>query len=403
MQRFRTLPLLPILVSLVAGLLLGRFILGWWLPVNLTDAGPRNLAQTDRLDHLDNYVRGLLPYVASGNTAEIGRALCYPTNDFEVVSLRAASIQDLITAEPAQQGLIGETLNQYNTVLNSLANSGGCEAIHDEIVGSIDRTGFIAGLPWTTCLFGLLILAALLGGLWFLSDQQGSRPQRNTSTASNRGQTPSKWNDRQSRSQQSSLEESSMDSSSSSSSLFDGSRYAPPLDDASDEYVEEVETFSNADAGFVATYTRGNDSFERVFEIYGTDNNYLGDCSVQIADTVGNDRQKISAFEIRLFEVGNPRSVTKLVMSEHAYNDGTLRSRLAAQGTPVLAERRQPIMLEGSLITIETDITELIYASVETEPENSIFERFSVKLKAFVNQPDDSDESGYASSDWLDS
>ncbi len=411
MQRFRKLPLLPILVSLIAGLLLGRFILGWWFPVNLTRTGPRNLEQSDRIAHLDNYVRGLLPYASTGNTAELGRALCYPVDDFDAVNGRATALKELITNEPAQQGLVGETLNQYNTVLDALSRGGGCETVRADIVGEPENVGLLGGLgvPWRTCLLGLIVLALLMGLLWFLAGSQAGSSQRRSTSEDGNDDKVERGGRRRTIGGGRSRRMPETPAAAVQEPSLEQTRYAPPVIEPA-PVVEtttyqqspppEPESFSSAEAGFVATYTRGNESFERVFEIYGTDNNYLGDCSVQIADTVGNDRGNVTAFEIRLFEVGNPRSVTKLVMSEHAYNDSALRARLATQGTPVLAERHQPIMLQGNLITIETDITELIYAAIVTEPENSVFDRFSVKLKAFVNRPSSSSD---RASDWLDS
>ena len=106
---------------------------------------------------------------------------------------------------------------------------------------------------------------------------------------------------------------------------------------------------------------------------------------------MGSDPADVTAFKIRLFEAGSPRSVTKLLMSEYAFNDNALKARLGTQGETVLAQMGEPITLEGKSITVDTYLTDLLYSNDNGQPVRSVFDTLSVKLKAFVNRPEDAD------------
>ena len=89
-------------------------------------------------------------------------------------------------------------------------------------------------------------------------------------------------------------------------------------------------------AQFMTTYMQGDDLYDDSFSIDSPSGEFLGECGVGISDTVGvGDPKKVTAFEVWLFDKNDIQTVTKVLMSEHAFNDQNIRQRLASKGEPV--------------------------------------------------------------------
>jgi len=86
-------------------------------------------------------------------------------------------------------------------------------------------------------------------------------------------------------------------------------------------------------AQFMTTYVLGDDLYDDSFSIDAPDGSFLGECGIGISETIGvGDPKKVMAFEVWLFDKNDIRTVTKVLMSNHAFNDEALKSRLAAKG-----------------------------------------------------------------------
>jgi hypothetical protein len=124
---------------------------------------------------------------------------------------------------------------------------------------------------------------------------------------------------------------------------------------------------------FVTSYSLGNDVYDESFSIESPTGDFLGECGVGISETIGvGDPDKVTAFEVWLFDKNDIRTVTKVLMSEHAFNDQELRARLATKGEPVLAQPNQVITLETLTLRIDAMVTETMYGTGEL-PANSFF------------------------------
>jgi hypothetical protein len=133
---------------------------------------------------------------------------------------------------------------------------------------------------------------------------------------------------------------------------------------------------------FFTTYQLGEDTYDESFSIETPMNEFLGECGVGISETVGEgDPDKVTAFEVWLFDKSDIRTVTKVLMSEHAYQDDDLRAKLASKGDAVLAQPGSPFTLETSGLQVRVDVTELVYGDEELPP-NSFFSRLTVELVA---------------------
>jgi len=135
---------------------------------------------------------------------------------------------------------------------------------------------------------------------------------------------------------------------------------------------------------FITTYQLGEDSYDESFSIETPTGEFLGECGVGISETIGTgDPDKVTAFEVWLFDKSDIRTVTKVLMSEHAFQDDALRARLASKGEAVLAKQGSPILLETSGLQVRVDVTELTYGEGEPQPR-SFFSKLTVELVAMA-------------------
>ncbi len=136
-------------------------------------------------------------------------------------------------------------------------------------------------------------------------------------------------------------------------------------------------------AHFITTYVIGDDLYDDSFSIDAPNGAFLGECGVGISDTIGvGDPKKVTAFEVWLFDKNDIQTVTKVLMSSHAMNDGAIKQRLASKGEPILVEPGQQILLETATLQLEAKVLELVYGQ-GAMPSGSFFERMTLELTVF--------------------
>ena len=147
-------------------------------------------------------------------------------------------------------------------------------------------------------------------------------------------------------------------------------------------HPQEAEPALPALGHFVTSYSLGNDTYDESFSIETSAGEFLGECGVGISETIGSgDPDKVTAFEVWLFDKNDIRTVTQVVMSDHAFSDPDLRASLAPKGEAVLAEVSKPMVLETATLRLDVLITEMNYGSGAL-PTNSFFDRLTVELVA---------------------
>jgi hypothetical protein len=141
---------------------------------------------------------------------------------------------------------------------------------------------------------------------------------------------------------------------------------------------------------FFTSYQLGEDTYDESFSIESPTGEFLGECGMGISETIGDgEPDKVTAFEVWLFDKSDIRTVTKVLMSEYAFNDDAFRAKLAPKGEAVLAHPGTPITLETSSLQVHVDVTELVYGEGEFPP-GSFFSRLVVELVAMA-KPAESD------------
>jgi hypothetical protein len=133
---------------------------------------------------------------------------------------------------------------------------------------------------------------------------------------------------------------------------------------------------------FYTDYQLGEDTYDESFSIESPTGEFLGECGMGISEIIGDgEPDKVTAFEVWLFDKSDIRTVTKVLMSEYAYGDDALRAKLAPRGAAVLAQPGSPVTLETSSLAIQVDVTELEYGQEELPP-GSYFSKLMVELVA---------------------
>ncbi len=135
---------------------------------------------------------------------------------------------------------------------------------------------------------------------------------------------------------------------------------------------------------FFTTYQLGEDTYDESFSIETPMGEFLGECGVGISETIGvGDPDRVTAFEVWLFDKSDIRTVTKVLMSNYAFQDDSLRAKLASKGEAVLAQPGSPFVLETSGLQVRVDVSELIYGEGES-PSQSFFSKLTVELVAMA-------------------
>ena len=131
---------------------------------------------------------------------------------------------------------------------------------------------------------------------------------------------------------------------------------------------------------YLTTYSMGNDLYDDSFSIDSASGEFLGECGVGISDTIGvGDPKKVTAFEVWLFDKNDIQTVTKVLMSQHAFEDGSINQRLASKGEPVLAEPGKRILLETASLQLEARVVNMTYGQGAL-PAGSFFEQMTLEL-----------------------
>lgn len=137
-------------------------------------------------------------------------------------------------------------------------------------------------------------------------------------------------------------------------------------------------------AQWMTTYLIGDDLFDDSFSIDSPAGEFMGECGVGIADTVGvGEPKRVSAFEVWLFDKNDIQTITKVVMSHHIFSDEASVGRLAAKGEPVQAMVGEEIVLETQTLQMICRIVDMAYGEGAL-PERSHFERATLELAVWA-------------------
>lgn len=133
-------------------------------------------------------------------------------------------------------------------------------------------------------------------------------------------------------------------------------------------------------AHYVTTYVIGDDLFDDSFSIDSPSGEFLGECGVGISETIGvGDPKKVTAFEVWMFDKNDIQTVTKVMMSPHAFNDVGFRSKLEAKGELIAVEPQKQIVLETQTLQMIATVSDMQFGKGSL-PDGSFFDRVTLEL-----------------------
>jgi hypothetical protein len=331
-------PRIALGAGLIIGLIIGLPLLGWWIwPVQYFDAEPQHLREDLQVDYLqmviDSYsVNGDQELATKrwellGNDAEKTLKSVQEAPDINVENVANFSL--FVDSPPS---LESEEAENENAEKPTAVASGEDE----KPMINMGTIGLIFGV---SCVLLLVIGGALAYVLMGRKGGQLGGLRRSTESAS--------------------------------------------LDH---QPVEPVDEFSGGDpsipvATYMTTYSMGDDLYDDSFSIDATSGEFLGECGVGISDTLGGeDPKKVSAFEVWLFDKNDAQTVTKVLMSDNAFNDTGIRQRLEPKGEPIQVEPGKLIALETTSLRLEARVVDANYGQDTGYPESSFMDRITLEL-----------------------
>lgn len=316
-------PTLALTVAALLGLGLGLLI-GWvvW-PVQWTDAGPQHL----RADLQEAYLKNVAMRLEVDNDVQAAQAALGDWPDAD------KAVQELMRQPTTTE----EERRQLDQLSQALASGAGEAQASADLFATVRNVGVV-------CLAGLLAVA-IIGGVWaFVQGRLG-------------------------RALPTQMEEE---------------EFAEP----EGEIIVPGRTYGRLSAEpvghFTTTYEFGNDGYDDSNSIESESGEFLGEYGVSIAEAIGvGEPRKVTALEVWLFDKNDIRTVTQVLMSEHAYYDDAFRAKLAPKGEAVLARVGETLVLETASLTLHARVVDLEYREGNLPPQ-SVFERVTLEMTAWA-------------------
>jgi hypothetical protein len=318
--------------GLIVGALIGLIVLGWWLfPVQYTGAGPKDLRPEAKADYMRMAIESY------GLTRDANQAKAR----YDALGADANQVLQEVANQPGAPNV--QLVQAFATAVTASAPAPAVGTVAPGETPAVTQTaapstggGGLGSLLPILCLVVLLVVAAVI--VYFIMRNRGMTLGAGTVPPAQAPPT-TEWTDYQA-----------------------GGTSEPPM------------------AQFMAAYKLGDDLFDDSFSIDSPAGEFLGECGVGISETIGvGDPKKVTAFEVWLFDKNDIQTVTKVLMSAHAFNDEATRQRLAAKGEPILIEPGTESVLETQTLQLVARVVDLGYGDGAL-PEESFFDRFTLEL-----------------------
>ena len=309
-------PLLVGIVGIVVGVLIGLIVLGWWLwPVKWTNAAPDQLQK----DYQTDYLRMAVDSYIKTQDAQTAKAR------WDYLGTKAASTLTSLKNEPGK--LKTEEIAVFEKAVSAKP-------------ATETTTGKKSSFPILIVLVLMCVVTLLIAGgiIVFVLFRGGKTSGIRTPAMQ--------------------AEDAKRQATATDYSTSE----APPI------------------AQFMASYKQGDDLFDDSFSIDSPSGEFLGECGVGISETIGvGDPKKVTAFEVWLFDKNDIQTVTKVLMSAHAFGDEAVKQLLAAKGEPVEAKTGEKVVLETQTLKLEARVVDMTYGEGALPPQ-SYFDQAILEL-----------------------
>jgi hypothetical protein len=163
---------------------------------------------------------------------------------------------------------------------------------------------------------------------------------------------------------------------------IDAMRRARAAEDKAKDTAEPVDAqFGEPVIRKMSVYLMGRGQYDDSFEIEDGDDMFLGECGAAIAETIGEGSpQKVAAIEVWLFDKEDfVRTMTGVFVTEHAYNDPIIRSKLETKGDIVLIQPNAEVILETNTLRMRARVLDMGYGEGEL-PAHSFLENSTIEI-----------------------
>lgn len=136
---------------------------------------------------------------------------------------------------------------------------------------------------------------------------------------------------------------------------------------------------------WTGTYTFGQDNYDEFFTIETESGDFLGESGMGILEAIpGTSPKQVIAFDVGLFDKTDITTLSRVVMSQYAYNDQSIRAKVEAnpQAEAVLATPGTEFNLETSALRVKAKIEDMEYG----EGGSIYFKRLKLSLAVFVKE-----------------
>jgi hypothetical protein len=347
MDKIRSLwkiPWVPLVTAFVVGLLIGLPILGWWIwPVQWVDAEPRDLRADLKSDFLclivDSYaVNGDLPLAlqrleVAGLT---GDAAADALRALKPEQCRRENAEKIMSLVGAVQATDSGTVTKPTSIIPS-------EVTPPSPTSAAPTTNKNSNAFSYLLLAGLcVVLLAIAGAIVYFLFLRNRKPMDSRAEVAGK----------------------------------QGRSVTPPSVRAEVTPVEDDQPV----AQFVTTYNLGDDFYDDSFGIDSPAGQFMGECGVGISDIIGvGEPKKVTAFEVWLFDKNDIQTITKVLMSPHAYDDPSIRQKLSKKGEPVVIEPGLSILVETATLQLEARVLDLEFGDGPLPPQSYI-ERLTLEI-----------------------
>ncbi len=329
-------PLYVGILAFVVGVIFGLVVLGWWLwPVQWTNASPKELHP----GYQDVWLRmAILSYGATGDAATA-------KNEYEYLGDAGPATLQRIQANP---GNIGESLiAQFSAAVSAtpqVQTTTRPGTTPTSAAGTTGRSN-LTTLLVVMCVVTLLVAAAIVAYFVLQGRKRASGVTTTPQITPAEGEPAVEW-----------------------TNLTATTPAQAPM------------------AQFMASYKAGDDLFDDSFSIDSPSGEFLGECGVGISETIGvGVPKKVTAFEVWLFDKNDIQTVTKVLMSAHAFSDPTIRQKLEAKGEPFEASSGGQTVLETATLKLVARVVDMSYGQGAL-PENSFFDSLVLELAIWQKQ-----------------
>ena len=328
-------PLVIGILCAIAGLLLGLLI-GWGIwPVQWYDASPQQLHP----GYQDMWMQmAIISYGATGDAA---------TAKVEYDALGDAAADTLARVKANPQGINPNTILQFEAVVSTttpVQPATAAPGVTPTTTPAKTGKSNLTTLLIVMCVVTLLVGAGLVIFFVLQSRKKAGGGEPGAMLPSADTETPAEW-----------------------------TNYPSPGDQA-------------PMAQFMASYKAGDDLFDDSFSVDSPSGEFLGECGVGISETIGvGVPKKVTAFEVWLFDKNDIQTVTKVLMSAHAFNDPAIRQRLEAKGEPFQANSGGQTILETATLRLVARVVDMTYGQGAL-PESSYFDSLVLELAIWQKQ-----------------